>query len=323
MKELREVNRQYAPFCHGTGWHESKSIDKHGLKPQEYQQWEDFEIETYPNKIYFASLKTHVGSCISAMDNATTGHWSDGVFYVLEEIPDQYAGLLAVDEDANTMPYWKKKGKVYNALGSLDRIGSFAISFPLVQLSHPFKAVAFNLVDGERTSRIYDEDPEDYEERLQQTIGSIVKNTNWTHEDIDILVNSLTPIAEQYGFEIMIDVHSIKGLDIALIPIKKKPNMDKLLKYLKKEGWKSEKTPSAIQPDHKFDIKEFFYFARKFEMELELYEDWEDFIISDIRERHGLQALQWTEEHEPDLLKNPPQKRIQEIQQIVDRIRGY
>lgn len=103
---LTTINRHFAPFCHGTEPALVDEIEENGLKPRGetgYSQWEESGMESHPDRVYFASVRDGIGSCIEAIQQAcqfsSANPLLEGIIYFLEEIPKEYEDFLTYDED--------------------------------------------------------------------------------------------------------------------------------------------------------------------------------------------------------------------------------
>jgi hypothetical protein len=306
LEEIKDINRYFTPLCHGTDYFSADSIDLQGLKPQPEQQWEESDLESFPNRTYFGSIEHGAHKCMTAMENASQGacavDWFEGVFYIWEEIPEAYAGFLVADEDSMTD----------SALASLYETSSFAVKFPIKQAYHP-DGRAFSFVDGARIWETYNEDSEHYDYELQLMPRKIAKHTEWTEEEIERLLREISPIAKRSGYRVMIDFHNEHDLDIALISLRENASSINLWEYLQNQGWILADPPPSIRPDHKFTPKEFFHFAKHFYDHMP--RDWKSFI----KQRARIGSVRASEDLE--LFEDLPQSRIDEIDHIAKQVK--
>ncbi len=131
---IEKIN-MFAPFCHATSSYHAEVIDREGLKPRKWRHERresiyEGEMQSKEDRVYFASVERKYGACFDALETAYNElpyqAWSDGVFYILEEIPAEYRDKLTIDEDCKGMARVLDK-ECKTALDSLDIIGTLGI----------------------------------------------------------------------------------------------------------------------------------------------------------------------------------------------------
>jgi hypothetical protein len=133
---LNEVNRRFAPFCHGTSPFSADRIEREGLTLRGRKRssvWEE-GLTSKKDRIYFASIPEGLEGCISAVKQSCSWESNrplkNGIVYVMEEIPDKYADYLTYDEDVLNeykKPRDFKRTSKRAVIKSLEAIGTFAI----------------------------------------------------------------------------------------------------------------------------------------------------------------------------------------------------
>lgn len=124
---IKKINDYYAPFCHGTGNEASHFIDKFGINPRGKSKSVWDTLQSSNDKVYLASVKEYAGMCAMAMESACRKEglipWVNcGIFYILDEVPDEMEKDLDIDEDCLQYDEWCR-----DALESLETVKTFSV----------------------------------------------------------------------------------------------------------------------------------------------------------------------------------------------------
>lgn len=128
---LKRVNF-YAPFCHGTDDWSADEIEKDGMIPRSerngYSSWEtEYDLPLVKDGIYLGSVKDGWHLCFESMSEASKDAADDplvgGSFFIIDSLPDEFAGSLVGDPACE----WQHGKECKNAWESLREMGTFAV----------------------------------------------------------------------------------------------------------------------------------------------------------------------------------------------------